>query len=307
MDRPTSVTVLGWLNILFGVWGLCGSVYFLTMVLNPAAIPGPGGRPALPTHPVPQLWHSISIPVAFLATAALTAAGAGLLKMREWARKVSIAYAIYSFVVLPVGVLISLRYSVLPIFEAQGAGPEDARMSVIVAGAVSGVCGGVVALAYPGCLWYFMTRPHVIAALAGRPWRTGATPDELAALQANLPHRQPDSGNPYASPLGPAGPPGVRSGSPAVEGAIEALVPLKNGPALASYYLGLFSLFPLLGLLLAIPAVMLGITGLHRARENPAVRGRVHAWVGLICGLLFGLMNLLLVLLTVIGLATATP
>ncbi len=68
------------------------------------------------------------------------------------------------------------------------------------------------------------------------------------------------------------------------------VIPYKNPPALIAYYLGLFSLFPLFGLLLAIPAFILGIKGLKLRRENPAVKGSVHAWIGIVMG---GLMTLL--------------
>ena len=51
------------------------------------------------------------------------------------------------------------------------------------------------------------------------------------------------------------------------------VVPYKNPPALIAYYLGLFSLFPCLGGLLGIVAVVLGIIGLRRRAENPAIKG----------------------------------
>jgi len=86
---------------------------------------------------------------------------------------------------------------------------------------------------------------------------------------------------------------------------VERLIPAKNGSALASYYLGLFSLFPVFGLVLAIAAVILGWQGLKNYHKNPAVRGRTHAWVGLICGVVFGLFNLLIVAVIVFGLITA--
>jgi len=66
------------------------------------------------------------------------------------------------------------------------------------------------------------------------------------------------------------------------------LIPYKNPHALIAYYLGLFSLFPYLGLLLAIPAFILGIMGLQKVKKNPAIRGTVHAWIGIVMG---GLMT----------------
>jgi hypothetical protein len=62
------------------------------------------------------------------------------------------------------------------------------------------------------------------------------------------------------------------------------VIPYKNPPALIAYYLGLFSLAPVIGLFLAIPALVLGIIGLKKRRENPAIKGSVHAWIGIGCG-----------------------
>ncbi len=67
------------------------------------------------------------------------------------------------------------------------------------------------------------------------------------------------------------------------------IIPYKNPHALIAYYLGIFSLFPLFGLLLAIPAFVLGIIGLRKRNQNPAIRGSVHAWIGIVMG---GLMTL---------------
>ena len=62
------------------------------------------------------------------------------------------------------------------------------------------------------------------------------------------------------------------------------VIPYNNAPALIAYYLGLFSLFPLLGLPLGVAALVLGVLGLKKRRENPAVKGSAHAWIGIGCG-----------------------
>jgi hypothetical protein len=70
------------------------------------------------------------------------------------------------------------------------------------------------------------------------------------------------------------------------------VIPYKNAPALIAYYLGIFSLIPCLGLVFAIPALILGIIGLQKRKQNPAVKGSAHAWIGIvlgaICTLLWG-------------------
>ena len=66
------------------------------------------------------------------------------------------------------------------------------------------------------------------------------------------------------------------------------IIPYKNMPALISYYLAVFSIIPCLGILLGLAAVVFGIIGLKRARERPEARGKIHAWVGIALGALFG-------------------
>jgi len=75
---------------------------------------------------------------------------------------------------------------------------------------------------------------------------------------------------------------------------LERLIPSKNVPALVGYYLGVFSVIPGIGIFIGIPAFVLGILGLKRAKANPAVRGKAHAWTGIIMGGLFGFGYLIL-------------
>lgn len=88
-------------------------------------------------------------------------------------------------------------------------------------------------------------------------------------------------------------------------GPMGAIIPYKNGPALASYYLGIFSIVPCVGLLLGIAAVILGVIGLRRAKDHPEARGKAHAWTGIITGGIFGLFNLAIVVLMAIGMVGA--
>ena len=65
---------------------------------------------------------------------------------------------------------------------------------------------------------------------------------------------------------------------------VSVIIPYKNMPALVSYYLGVFSLIPCLGIPLAIGAIPLGIMGLKAAKANREAHGTAHAWVGIIAG-----------------------
>ncbi|MCH1496985.1 MAG: hypothetical protein L7U72_17320 [Rubripirellula sp.] len=68
------------------------------------------------------------------------------------------------------------------------------------------------------------------------------------------------------------------------------VIPYKNPSALVAYYLGIFSFLPFIGLILAVPAFILGVLGLMARKRNPAVRGSVHAWIGIILGGIFSLV-----------------
>jgi hypothetical protein len=89
---------------------------------------------------------------------------------------------------------------------------------------------------------------------------------------------------------------------PADDNLLNTLIPSHNPNALTSYYLGIFSILPLIGTIMGIIAVILGIKGLKLAKQYPQVRGTTHAWVGIITGILFGGFWLALTLFFVIAL-----
>ena len=91
---------------------------------------------------------------------------------------------------------------------------------------------------------------------------------------------------------------------------ISTLIPYKNSKALLSYYLGLFSIFPALGLPMGIVAVVFGRQGLIAAQENPEAKGKVHARIGIGCGLMGALFNaalITLILFAIFGAKSPTP
>ena len=94
--------------------------------------------------------------------------------------------------------------------------------------------------------------------------------------------------------------------NPQVESdATGGLIPYKNPPALVAYYTGIFSLLPCIGIGFAIPAVVCGIIGLRNKSANPAVKGSVHAWIGITLGTIFGLLWLGAIVSMFVGLSVA--
>lgn len=94
----------------------------------------------------------------------------------------------------------------------------------------------------------------------------------------------------YATIPVPPAPPVIQQGD--VTGGV---IPYKNKHALLAYYFGIFGLVPILGILLAIPAVILGISGLKKKKKDPIIKGSAHAWAGIILGALSISYNLLII------------
>lgn len=65
---------------------------------------------------------------------------------------------------------------------------------------------------------------------------------------------------------------------------IATIIPYKNKCSLIGYYLGIFSIFPVLGLPMAIAALILGVKGLQYRKQNPQAHGKVHSIVAIIGG-----------------------
>ena len=61
-----------------------------------------------------------------------------------------------------------------------------------------------------------------------------------------------------------------------------AIIPTRNPTSIAGYYLGVFSLIPVLGLILTIPAFICGIIAVQKAMANPKVAGKGHAITAII-------------------------
>src|SRR5262249_37620356 len=68
--------------------------------------------------------------------------------------------------------------------------------------------------------------------------------------------------------------------------AIATFIPYRNPKALAGYYLGFFSLIPVLGIFLAIIAIVLAILGLRYRADHPEAKGMAHAIVALVMSIL---------------------
>ncbi len=293
MPRPTSVTVFGVLNLVFGGLGVLGVAFTAVIIFS-----GVFARPQpFVVSPVYEIWTRFAVFAGLISSVLLGLSGIGLLRMRPWGRVLAIGYAMYAVVMTVVSFILQWMFVLTPMLD-ELAGKNGAEEMAMLAGAIGGGIGGCVGLIHPVLLWFFMTRPRVVAAFGSEVALQVDNQDPAMAPTRN------DHSNPYHSPTAELTATWPDQSGPG-DSIIETFVPSKNGSALAAYYLGIFALFPLLGFPLGVTAIYFGIKGLRRVRQDPTVRGGAHAWTGIICGSLFGLFNFLLLALAVIGLVGA--
>jgi hypothetical protein len=70
------------------------------------------------------------------------------------------------------------------------------------------------------------------------------------------------------------------------DGRITKLIPYRNPKALIGYYLGFVGLIPLAGFPFGVAAMVLGLMGILDSGVNPQAKGRNHAIVALILGII---------------------
>ena len=107
---------------------------------------------------------------------------------------------------------------------------------------------------------------------------------------------------PIPDPSHTAAPYPYQNAAPMQGDGTGGVIPFKNPNALASYYIGLFSLLPILSYVMGPAAIILGVKGLKYARQHPIVKGQVHALVGILCGGLWTLVYYGFTLAMIIGL-----
>jgi hypothetical protein len=117
----THVRVLGWLHIIFGIGGLCSALLVFGGSMIGALFSGSfmgmlgagiGGTAAA------MLIALFSVPSLF--------AGYGLLKLRPWARTLTIVLAIFELIRFPFGTIVGI-YSLWVLLSSEGAAQFHAQ------------------------------------------------------------------------------------------------------------------------------------------------------------------------------------
>lgn len=167
--RPPSATVFGILNLVFGIFGICGiiaTVGWLVIINIPELAKNMGDNPGFqtiqsPTHQTLVIFQSV---LGLVLVIIQIASGIGLLKFVAWGRTLGIKWAIANLVLLVVGTVATLFLVTLPMLE-QLEGP--AGQMGFIGGIVGAIAGLVFGAIYPSLFLFFMTRPKFIAAIGG--------------------------------------------------------------------------------------------------------------------------------------------
>lgn len=72
---------------------------------------------------------------------------------------------------------------------------------------------------------------------------------------------------------------------------VGRLIPTSNLSALSGYYFAIFSLIPIVGIILGPLALIFGLLGMCRALQQPQARGLGHAVFSIATGILVTILN----------------
>jgi hypothetical protein len=149
IEKPTSVTVFGILNIIFGGLGLLCTPIVTALELGSTYT-------EMETTTTYTAWNLAGSCIGFGFSIWLLALGIGLLMMKSWARRGSIIYSIAFIIWIFLGVgievaALSLDWIIIP----------ESQIPLFIGWMCCGFCGGLI---YPILLLIFMLTPKVKAA-----------------------------------------------------------------------------------------------------------------------------------------------
>lgn len=165
-QRSSAVTIFGGLNLVFGLLGVLGLCLSIPSLLLSDMLSGSKADPvskAILQNPFFKGWTYASFGVGTVQTIMLIVAGIGLLKYKNWARRLSIAYSVLAILLAVVGAFMSYKYLIEPLQNSGVArGGPNAFMGVYMTAVMAG--STIFGIAYPVVLLIFMLRPSIVAA-----------------------------------------------------------------------------------------------------------------------------------------------
>lgn len=157
-EKPTVLTVVAVLNLVFGVMGLCGSVGSVVPYIEPFRNLMSPDNPAIDVvyeHPWLRAYMFIGAVVGVAVTGLLIAGGIGLLNNRLWGRTLSLAYAWLTIALGVLGTVINIAV-VLPLMMEKAKEVDAAVAGGMIGGAIGGAIAGCMGVAYPVVVLVFL-------------------------------------------------------------------------------------------------------------------------------------------------------
>lgn len=174
LQKPKTLLVLGILNLAFTAFGFFGLMSSVMILVKPDMYPGNPMHTILENDPAYATYYKGLLAISFILLPVQVIAGIGLIKAREWARKLTILLAITAVVVALVNIWISYTHvNGAVMAEAMKDQGSDATTQKImeVTMTVSLALGVLVAAGWAILQSILLTRPRVRAyckALSGK-------------------------------------------------------------------------------------------------------------------------------------------
>lgn len=188
--RPTAVTVMGILNIIFGSLGLLAMLclvmcfgIFISMTPDRDMPAGINPFKTMLNYPEIRYYFIVSGVVGLITSTILLIAGIGLLRMGNWARITSIGYSVFTILFQLATLFYNIGYfnpamerwqrdylERVAEWQRQRGGigipPQQPQNPMMNIG--GGIIGAIVGMIYSIVLLIMMLQPHVSAAFTGR-------------------------------------------------------------------------------------------------------------------------------------------
>lgn len=158
--RPTSVTVLAVLGIIFAALGLICSPLSLVPYFVKIGPPNPA-IDAVRSNTALMTWIIASVVIGFLLAALLLAGSIASLKLRLAGQRAMILYAKIAIAMAILGFVVNVVWMMPAMSQGQQGVSKNAE---IIGGMIGGLIGGLLALIYPICILVYMNKSHVKAA-----------------------------------------------------------------------------------------------------------------------------------------------
>lgn len=160
-NRPVGVTIFAILHLLFGASGLVIAISTLVFSAIGGAVDfGPVPLGETVDQPAYRLVTGVIGTLDFFLCTALLAAGLGLLKMRGWARQVSLVYAVYTIIAAAVSSVVQYSIIYLPLIE-RVAGDAIRKEEASALGIVLAVSVACIGMIYPLAILFYFFRPGI--------------------------------------------------------------------------------------------------------------------------------------------------